>query len=54
MPYERGFASYFGAVWTPTQPIVEVNKYEYGLYPTETEVNNLFRSEDWNLVHQTL
>lgn len=24
---------------TPTQPIVEVNKYEYGLEPTVTEVN---------------
>ena len=30
---------YFGALWTGIRTVAELNKYERGLEPTETEVN---------------
>ena len=48
---DGSFVPYLGAVWTLIWPVAEVNKWERGLGPSETEI---FRSEDWNLLHQTL
>ena len=39
--YRIGFVPYFGAMWTPIRPVTEVNKWERGLEPTETEVKNI-------------
>ena len=35
------FVPYSGAVWTPLRPVAEVNKLDWRLEPTETEVNIL-------------
>ena len=43
--YRISFVPYFGGVWTPIRPLSEINKWERGLDPVETE-NNI---KEWEL-----